>query len=307
VRCLARSGSSRAALAGVDVEWVSGDVCELESLRAAIEGCQAVFHVAALYALWARDSSEFQRTNVEGTRNVLTAAKELGVRVVHTSSVACVGQAPVGGAANEDRSAVPGDLCGGYERSKYEGERLALAAAAEGQEVVVVNPSSTLGPGDLKPTPTGKIIVDFLEGRLPYTLDTGLNFVDVRDVARGHVLAFEKGVSGQRYILGNAKGNLSLQEFLRIVAEVAGTKSPGGRIPYAVAWLAGALSTVVARFTGRPPRVPLVGVQIARHRMVYDPSRAINELGMPQTPLRETVKAAVDSHRHGVVERPVVD
>ncbi len=303
VRCLARDGSPRAQLEGVALRWVSGDVRDPESLRAAMRGCDAVFHAAAYYALWG-PAGDFDAINVQGTRNVLEAARAEGVRrVVYTSSVACIGQAAPGGAADEDTIATPADLCGDYKRTKFEAERVALDAAAAGQEVVIVNPAAVIGPGDVKPTPTGKIIVDFLAGRMPFYLDTGLNFVDVRDVARGHLLAYERGQPGRRYILGHRDGNLSLREFLGVVGAVTGKRPPRFRIPYGVAWMAGAVSTFMAdHVTGRPPGVPLNGVKMSRHRMVFDPSRAIGELGLPQTPLETTVRDAVAWFQaHGTV------
>ncbi|RMG10112.1 MAG: NAD-dependent epimerase/dehydratase family protein [Planctomycetota bacterium] len=295
VRCLVRSSSPREQLADLEVRFVDGDVRDLASLREASRGCDAVFHAAAYYALWSRDDEAFTSINVEGTRKVLEAARSEGVRrVVYTSSVSCIGEAPPGGLADEDTPCTPEDLCGAYKRTKYEAERVALAAAADGQEVVVVNPASVIGPGDVKPTPTGKIIVDFMEGRMPFYLDTGLNFVDVRDVAQGHLLAYERGRSGRRYILGNREGNKSLREFLAVLGEVCGRRPPRFKIPYGVAWMAGAVSTFVAdTITHRPPGVPLNGVRMARHRMFFDPSRAVRELGLPQTPLRTTLEDAV--------------
>jgi dihydroflavonol-4-reductase len=294
VRCLVRESSPREQLAGVDVTFVSGDIRDEDSLREAMRGCDAVFHAAAYYALWSKDESLFESVNVGGTRNVLQAAKAERVqRVVYTSSVACVGQAPPGGQANEDTQATPADLCGAYKVTKYEAEQVALAAAKAGQDVVVVNPGAVIGPGDVKPTPTGKIVVDFLNGQMPFYMDTGLNFVDVRDVACGHLLAFEKGQPGRRYILGNREGNKSLREFLHVVGEVTGKKPPRFKIPYGVAYMAGAVSTLLADVTGREPGVPLNGVKMARHRMFFDPSRAVSELGLPQTALSQTVADAV--------------
>ncbi|MBL4850260.1 MAG: NAD-dependent epimerase/dehydratase family protein [Planctomycetes bacterium] len=295
VRCLARPTSPRDQLAGLPVSWFVGDVCDPASLEPAVAGVDAVFHVAGHYALWSKTEETFRETNVEGTRNVLQAAKAAGVkRIVHTSSVACVGQAPAGETANEDTRVQAGDLCGAYKQTKWEGEQVVLAAASAGQDVVIVNPSSVIGPGDLKPTPTGKIIVDFLTGQIPFYLDTGLNFVDVRDVARGHVLAFDKGVSGRRYILGNTEGNRTLREFLEVIGEVTGRKPPRFKIPYGIAYLAGVASTLWAdAVTQRTPGVPLNGVKMARQRMFFDPARAIGELGLPQTPLAVTVADAV--------------
>ncbi|HBP19490.1 MAG TPA: NAD-dependent dehydratase [Planctomycetes bacterium] len=294
VRCLVRESSPREQLEGCAVTFVEGDLRDEASLREAVQGCDAVFHAAAYYALWSSDPSAFVEINVEGTRRVLAAAKEAGVgRVVYTSSVACIGQAPPEGLANEDTVANEDDLCGDYKVTKFQAEQLALEAAAAGQDVVIVNPSSTIGPGDVKPTPTGKILVDFLSGKMPAYLDTGLNFVDVRDVARGHLLAFQKGQRGRRYILGNREGNKSLHEFLVAVGEVTGKRPPRFKIPYGVAYMAGAASTFWAGLTKQTPGVPLNGVKMAKHRMFFDPSRAIEELGLPQTPLATTLADAV--------------
>lgn len=299
VRCLARPSSPKEQLADIEVRWVEGDIRDAESLEAACAGVDAVFHVAAYYALWSKSPDAFVEINVEGTRKVLAAAQARGVkRVVYTSSVACVGQAPPGGTSNEDVDATPADLCGDYKVTKWEAELVAREAAAAGQDVVIVNPAAVIGPGDVKPTPTGKIIVDFLTGNMPAYLDTGLNFVDVRDVARGHLLAFEKGQAGRRYILGNAAGNKTLREFLEVVGQVTGRRPPRFKIPYGVAYLAGAVSTMWAdAVTKREPGVPLNGVKMAKHRMFFDPSRAIEELGMPQTPLETTVSDAVSYFR----------
>lgn len=299
VRCLARPTSSKVALEDVDVRWVEGDVRDVASLRAAARGCDALFHVAAYYALWSDDPAQFQAINVEGTRNVLQAAREEGVRrVVHTSSVATVGDPPPGELGTEATMARPDSGWAEYKRTKFEAEQVALQAAADGQDVVVVNPGAVIGPGDRKPTPTGKIIVDFLEGKLPFYVDTGLNFVDVRDVARGHLLAFEKGEAGQRYILANRDNNKTLREFLQVLGAVSGKKPPRFKVPYGVAWMAGAVSTFVAdHITHQTPGVPLEGVRMSKHRMYFDPSRAIAELDLPQTPLEQTVRDAVAWYR----------
>ena len=295
VSALRRASSPAWSGSGREPEWIQADLFDQAALEAAARGCEAVFHVAGHYSLWAKDEAIFARVNVEGTRSVLQAAQRAGVkRVVYTSSVACVGQAPPGGLADEDTAVVAADLCGGYKRSKLAAEQLALQAAASGQEVVIVNPASVIGPGDVKPTPTGKIILDFLRGKMPFYLDTGLNFVDVRDVAEGHLLAYEKGQSGRRYILGHPEGNKTLCEFLQLLGAAAGRKPPRFQIPYGLAWLAGAASTFVAdQVTGRPPEVPLVGVKMARHRMYFDPARAVAELGLHNRPLEETVRDAV--------------
>lgn len=294
VRCLARPGSPRPALPP-GATWVDGDIRSSADLGAAVAGCEAVVHTAAYYALWGRDPRVFYETNVEGTRRVLEAARAAGARrVVYTSSVSCVGEAPPGGLADEDTPASAHDLIGDYKRSKWQAEQVALEFARQGLEVVSVLPASTIGPGDARPTPTGRIIRDFLDGRMPRFIDTPMSFVDVRDVAAGHVLALQRGQSGRRYILTNRDGNIGLGEFLHLVADVAGLPPPRGRVPYVVAWLAGAVSTFVADYiTHTEPGVPLNGVKMATHRMQFDPRRAVEELGLPQTPLRDTVRDAV--------------
>lgn len=304
VRCLARPASSRPPLPA-GARWVEGDVRSSADLRGAVVGCEAVVHTAALYALWGRDPRLFYETNVEGTRRVLEAARAAGVRrLVYTSSVSCVGEAPPGGLADEDTPATERDLIGDYKRSKWQAEQVALEFARMGLEVVAVLPASTIGPGDARPTPTGRIIRDFLDGRMPRFIDTPMSFVDVRDVAAGHALALRRGQSGRRYILTNREGNVGLGQFLRLVAEVADLPPPRGPLPYWVAWMAGAVSTLVAdHLTGTEPGIPLDGVKMATHRMQFDPRRAIEELGLPQTPLRDTVRDAVAWFRGERVER----
>ncbi|MCW8139926.1 MAG: NAD-dependent epimerase/dehydratase family protein [Planctomycetota bacterium] len=298
VRCLTRPGSRREALPAGSA-WVEGDLRSRADLVCAVRGCDAVVHAGAFYALWAADPREFYEVNVEGTRRLLEVARAAGVRrVVYTSSVSCVGEAAPGRLADEETPVRPADLVGDYKRSKWEAERVALSFArpvrGPALEVVAVLPASTIGPGDARPTPTGQIIRDFLAGKMPRVIDTPMSFVDVRDVAAGPVLALERGQSGRRYILTSREGNVGLATFLALIAEVAGVRPPRGRVPYWLAWLAGAVSTLVAdHVTRRPPRVPLAGVRMASHRMQFDPTRAIEELGLPQTPLRDTVRAAV--------------
>jgi dihydroflavonol-4-reductase len=291
LRAMARkcpgSGTSR-------VEWVAGDLCDVESLKRALSGCKILFHAAAHYTLWAPDPQIFWRVNVQGTDDLLRLALEVGVeKIVYTSSVSCIGHGPRGEAANEDREPATSDLCGPYKITKYEAEKVARRYAAEGAPIVIVNPASIIGPGDLKPTPTGKIILDFLNGKMPATVETGLNFVDVRDVAAGHVLAWKKGEAGRRYILGHREQNLSLSEFLKRLAALTGLTPPRFKIPHAVAYAVGWASTRWSDWvTGREPAVALDGVRMARHMMFFDPSRAVRELGLPQTPLEETLRDA---------------
>jgi dihydroflavonol-4-reductase len=292
VRVLARSGGDRRALQDVRVEIVEGDLLDPSSIRRAVAGVQTVYHVAADYRLWTPNPAELYRTNVDGTRVVLEAAGEAGVdRVVHTSSVAALGLPGDGGPGTEDTPVTLGDMVSHYERSKFLAERLAIDFAHRGLPVVVVNPAVPFGPWDVKPTPTGQIIVDFMRGRMVATVDTGLNVVHVRDVARGHLLAAQRGKPGERYILGHR--NLSLAEVFGILADITGRRSPRFRVPYAIAWLAGACSEGLARLTGRPPAVSLTAVRMARKRRYFSPARAVRELGLPQTDVRVALADAV--------------
>jgi dihydroflavonol-4-reductase len=248
--------------------------------------------VAADYRLWTPDPAMLYRTNVDGTRVVLEAAGEAGVtRVVHTSSVGAVGIPEDGRPGTEDTPVTLADMVGHYKRSKFLAEQVALEFARRGLPVVIVNPSAPIGPWDVKPTPTGQMIVDFMRGRMLASVDTGLNIVHVRDVARGHLLAAERGTPGERYILGHR--DLSLVDIFGILAEITGRRAPRFRVPYAVAWLGAACCETVARVTGRPPAVPLTAVRMARKRMYFSPARAVRELGLPQTDVRTALADAV--------------
>ena len=303
VRVLARPRGERRALAGLRVEIAEGDLLDAASLRRAVAGVHTVFHVAADYRLWAPDPRELFRANVEGTRAVLQSAADAGVaRVVYTSTVGALGIPGGGAPGTEDTPVTLRDMVGPYKASKFLAEQVALGFARAGLPVVIVNPSAPVGPWDVKPTPTGRMIVDFLEGRMLATLDTGLNVVHVRDVARGHLLAAERGKLGDKYILGHA--NLSLAEIGALMAEIAGSRAPRLRIPYAVAWLAAAAMEVAARATGTAPRVPLTAVRMAKKRMYFSPAKAVSELGLPQTPAREALRdAAAWFVEHGYVRR----
>ena len=292
VRVLARPRGDRRALAGVKVEVVEGDLLDPASVRRAVSGVQIVYHVAADYRLWTPDPATLYRTNVDGTRAVLEAAGEAGVRrVVHTSSVGALGIPENGQPGTEETPVALTDMVGHYKRSKFLAERLALDFARRGLPVVVVNPSAPVGPWDVKPTPTGQMVVDFMRGRMVASLDTGLNVVHVRDVARGHLLAAERGTPGRRYILGHR--DLSLAEIFGLLAEITGRRPPRFRVPYALAWLSAACCESVARVTGRPPAVPLTAVRMARKRMYFSPARAVQELGLPQTDVRSALADAV--------------
>jgi dihydroflavonol-4-reductase len=294
VRVLARPGGDRRALDGVRVEIAEGDLLDAASVRRAATGVQTVFHVAADYRLWTPEPAALYRANVEGTRAVLEAAAEVGVgRVVHTSSVGALGIPRDGTPGTEDTPVALADMVGHYKRSKFLAEQVALDFARRGLPVVVVNPSAPVGPWDVKPTPTGQMIVDFMRGRMVATLDTGLNVVHVRDVARGHLLAAERGKPGERYILGHARGNLSLAAIFELLAGLTGGRAPRFRVPYALAWCGAAACEGLARVTGRPPAVPLTAVRMARKRMYFDPGKAVRDLGLPQTEPRAALADAV--------------
>lgn len=303
VRCLVRSSSRLSNLEELPVEVVAGDVTDRASLMRAMAGARTVFHCAADYRLSARRPREIYAVNVEGTRNVLAAASEVGAeRVVYTSSVGALGLTHDGRPGNEDTPVEPRSLIGHYKKSKHQAERVAQEWAARGLPVVIVNPSTPVGELDIKPTPTGQMIVDFLNRRLPAYVDTGLNIVDVRDVAEGHVLAAEKGRVGERYILGNR--DMTLKEILDTLSTVTGIPSPAIRLPHWIPLAAAAADTLAARLTGRPPRVPLEGVRMSRHRMFFDAGKAIRELGLPQTPVEEALARAVAYFRENGYVRP---
>ena len=289
VRALARRPD---AIRDRDLEVVAGDLRDRASLERAVSGCGAVFHVAADYRLWARKPAELYASNVEGTRNLLAAARSAGVeRVVYTSTVGCIGFIE-GGLGDEDTPVTLEQMTGAYKRSKFLAEQVALEFARAGLPVVVVNPTAPVGDHDVKPTPTGRTIVDFLKGRMPAYLDTGLNVIDARETAEGHWLAFERGVPGQRYILGSE--NLTLRQIFAKLSGISGRPAPAVRIPYAVAWLAGAASTAAARVTGVEPRVPLDAVRMARKKMWVTHAKASRELGFAPSPAELGLARAVD-------------
>jgi len=291
VRALVRDRSNARNLAGLDLELVESDLNDPDLARH-LAGCEALFHVAALYSLWQADRAALWRANVLGTRNVLAAARQAGVaRVVYTSSVAAIG---VGGPlTDESYQSPPEKLVGFYKQSKYHAEQEALAAARAGQPVVIVNPTAPIGPYDIKPTPTGDIIVRFLRGQMPAYIETsGLNFIDVRDVARGHLAALDRGRPGERYILGHR--NLTIKQLLDELAAITGIAAPQFAVP---AWLPLGVAWVEENLLGafgRPPSIPLDGVRMAAEPMFYDASKAQRELDLPQTPLRRAIEDAVD-------------
>lgn len=292
VRCLARPGSRLDNLAGLDVEVVTGDLCDPASLERAVAGCDQVFHCAADYRLYVRDPSELYAVNVEGTRCLLRAAASAGAsRIVYTSSVGALGLVPDGSPATETTPVTLDRMIGHYKRSKFLGERVAQELAAEGAPIVIVNPSTPVGELDIKPTPTGRMIVDFLAGRMPAYVDTGLNLIDVRDVADGHLLAAEHGRVGERYILGCR--NLSLREILGLLATMTGLPAPRVRVPHWIPAAFATASTAWARARGTEPRVSIESVRMSRYRMYFDAEKAVRELGLPQTPVENALDRAV--------------
>lgn len=307
VRCLVRGGK-RPPLAPDrgDVELCQGDLRDLESVESCAAGCEVIFHVAADYRLWVPDPEVMYAINVEGTRNVLRAAAKVGVRrVIHTSTVGTLGIPSDGRPGTEETPVRLQDMVSPYKRSKFLAEQEALRAAGEGLDVVVVNPSTPVGPGDIKPTPTGRIITDFLNRRMPAYVDTGLNLVHARDVAAGHILAMERGRSGEKYILGNE--NLTLREILELLASICGVLAPRVRLPRGPILAMAYLNEAVSRWiTHREPRIPIDGVRMAAKKMFFDASKAVRELGMPQTPVRHALEDAVQWFRdNGYVRRQV--
>ncbi len=303
VRALVREGSDSRALAGVDCEIVRGDLRDAASVARVVNGCDEVYHVAADYRLWVVDAAPMYAANVEGTRNLIAAANRAGVRrIVHTSTVGTLG-IPKGGIGREDSPVSADDMVGHYKRSKYLAEQEALKAAREGVPVVIVNPSTPVGPLDYKPTPTGRIIVDFLNRRMPAFVDTGLNLADVEDVAVGHLLAAEHGVIGEKYILGGE--NMTLGEMLRRLAAIAGMSAPRIKLPYAAAYLFAIGAEAVARtLTHRAPRASLTEVRMARKRMFFDSSRARTAIGYSPGPVDEALRRAIDFFRANGMARP---
>lgn len=289
VRALVRPGSRVREL---EVETAQGDLRDADSLQRAVAGCGLVFHVAADYRLWAKRPEELYESNAGGTRNLLEAARRAGVeRVVYTSTVGCIG-IPAEGLGDETAPVRMEDMSGAYKRSKFLAEQAALEFERDGLPVIIVNPTAPVGDHDSKPTPTGKIVLDFLKGAMPAFIDTGLNLVDVRDTAKGHLLAAEKGRPGERYILGCE--NLTLEEILGRLARLSGKKAPVVKLPYAVAYAAGLVSTGWARLTGSEPRAPLDAVRMARKKMWVSHEKARRELGFDPSPVDGALARAIE-------------
>jgi dihydroflavonol-4-reductase len=278
VRALVRGGSDRRNLAALAAEQVVGDLTDAASLERALMGCEAAFHIAADYRLWAPQPQQLYRTNVDGTGYLLDAAQRVGVRrIVYTSSVATVGLPASGGPGAEDTPVGIADMIGHYKRSKFLAEERAREAAARGVPVVIVNPSTPIGPGDVKPTPTGQIVLDAARGRTPAYVDTGLNIVHVDDVAAGHLLAFHRGRVGERYILGGE--DMTLREILTTIAQLTDRSPPRIRLPHAAVLPVAYASELYAKLTNRPTRVTVEGVRMARKRMFFSSDKAVRELG----------------------------
>jgi dihydroflavonol-4-reductase len=294
LRMLVRKTSNLAHLEGIDGETVVGDLLNLEGVKNALGGCDAVVHVAADYRFWIRDPEAMYRTNVDGTRDLLRMAREAGVkRFVYTSSVATMHFRRDGLIVNEDTPVTLADMVGAYKRSKFLAEQQAIAAAEDGQQVIILNPTTPIGPYDTKPTPTGQIFVDFLNGRFPAYMDTGLNLVDVAEVARAHVAALTRGQSGHRYILGGE--NLTLKQILDKMSAITGLPSPTMKIPFVVAatyaffeeWITG-------RIRGRVPRTTLQEVRLGRKKMYASSAHAQQELGFRIMPVYPAMRASID-------------
>jgi dihydroflavonol-4-reductase len=291
VRALVRPESDRRNVAGLPVEVVEGDLDDQRRLTEQMAGCDAVFHVAAHYSLWVKDRDSIYRANVEGAKNLLAAARAARVkRFVHTSSVAAIGVPATGALGTEDMRTTLEELVSDYKKSKYLAEQAAFRAAREGLDVVIVNPSTPVGERDVKPTPTGEIILRFLQDRMPAYVHTGLNLIDVEDVARGHILAWERGRTGERYILGNR--NLSLKETLEILAAITGKRAPRIAIPHSIPIAVAFIDEMILARLGKKPQVSFYAARMSRKAMYYDSSKAVRELGLPQNPIEKALEKA---------------
>jgi dihydroflavonol-4-reductase len=298
VRILARNSSRKSNVEAFGCEIALGDLRDAVSLLRCVQGCGRVYHVAADYRLWARNPQDIYDNNVGGTRNLLSACCESGVeKVVYTSTVGTIGLRKDGVPADEDSPVKLDDMIGHYKRSKFMAEQVAQEFAASGLPVVIVNPTTPIGAGDLKPTPTGRIILEFIKGRMPAYVATGLNLVGVEDVARGHILAETKGRIGERYILGGE--NWSLEEILDGLAQICGRHMPRFRIPWTLALVAGCVENfVMGSILRREPMIPLEGVRMARYKMFISSEKARKELGYSPGPAEEALREAVDYFRH---------
>ncbi|MGH9762565.1 MAG: hopanoid-associated sugar epimerase [Blastocatellia bacterium] len=292
VRALVRSGADPRNIENLKLERVEASLADRESLVQAMRGCQAVFHVAALYSLWKRDARALYETNVEGSKNIFDAAAEVGVgRVVYTSSVAAIGVPPAGTVADETTQTTVDQLVSEYKKSKFLAEQEAIKRAQSGQDIVIVNPSTPIGAYDIKPTPTGEIVLRFLNKEMPAYVESGLNVVDVDDVAQGHILAFEHGRKGERYILGNR--NLSFKELLDELSKITGMPAPTVRVPHFIPLIAAYVDEGILSRFGKRPTVSIYSVKMSKKAMFYDSSKAVRELSFPQSPIEGALEKAV--------------
>lgn len=297
VKALARKGSDRRNLAGLAVEIVEGGLADASAIEAGVRGCRYAFHVAADYRIWIPNPDDMYAVNVAGAETVLRAAAKAGAeKIVHCSSVAAV-KVPDGRVPVDETNEYAGldEIVGHYKKSKYLADVLARRLGREGLPVVTVNPAAPIGPMDIKPTPTGKVVVDFLNGRIPSYIDTGLNVVHVEDVAEGHWLAAQKGRPGERYILGGE--NLTLKQMLDLLAEVSGLPGPRFKTPYAIAYAFGAVDTAIASLRGTEPLAPLDAIKMAKHYMWFSSAKAKKELGFDPRPARVALRDAVEWYR----------
>jgi dihydroflavonol-4-reductase len=306
VRALVRETSNVKPLESLGVELIPGDLRDYQSVLNALDGCRRVYHVAADYRLWVPDPKIMYDTNVTGTQHVMRGALELGVdKVVYTSTVGVWSGSATGESVNENKPSTYAEMVGHYKKSKFLAENEVLRFIKKGLPAVIVNPSTPIGPMDRKPTPTGKLIVDFLNGKIPAYLDSGLNFVDVTDVALGHWLASCHGRIGQKYILGHK--NMTLKKIFETLARITGQKAPRIRLPYVPVLLAAFMNEMVSRITHRHPIIPATGVKMARKYMFFDSSKAVNELKMPQSSIENAMKEATQWFvRNGYVSNPTI-
>ena len=295
-RVLVRENSDTRNIDGLDVERVYGDIRDGESMKAALKGCDTLYQTAALYVFWVPDNKAFYDINVEGTKTALNAALEQGIeKVVYTSTIGAIGFSGADKPGNEDTEYNLWDTGNHYSRSKYLGEVEAKRFCEKGLQLVIVNPAGVIGVRDIKPTPTGQMIVDVINGKMPGYIDGGMNFVDVEDVARGHILAAQKGRIGERYILGNE--NLPFKDYFELVGEVAGVEPPKRKMPYPLAITMAYGFQLLSAITRKPPLMTPSMIRMSGSHAYFDCSKAVNELGMPQTPIRTTIEKAVSWFR----------
>lgn len=293
VRALVRPQSDLTNLKGLSVELIQGDLKDVRTFEKALEGCECLFHVAAEYTLWVRDPKILYQANVEGSTAIIRSAVNQGIKkIVYTSTVGALGIPKDGSSGTEETPVHIADMISHYKRSKFLAEQAVLELARKGFPVVIVNPSTPVGSGDIKPTPTGQMIVDFLKGKMIGYVETGLNLIDVEDAAMGHILAAKKGKIGEKYILGNQ--NLTLKEIFQILSSISGISMPRFKMPYAGAWMLACVNTAYADWIShKPPSIPLDGVRMSKKKMFFDASKAIRELELPQHPVKEALRKAV--------------